>query len=522
MCWSLLSLTLVSLGLENRLHPGLYYDEAVYAGMSKDFLVASHGSPHMPGSQVIDLFGRPFPLFIQPYLGALKCWMLLPVFKLFGATQAALRLANIGWSLLGLLFFMLWVYRAFGTWESLLAGCLLVSDPSFFFLSIVDWGAAVPSFVCRAAALLFAILGIQKRSAVYLFLSGLACGLGFFNKIDFVAFLLGIGISALLVWRRECVALIRSRIWLPITFSVGFVLGAGLMFVNLPQIIHDIFTGETSFTVSELPEKITTLVSMYDGSYFARLFLAGGSFQRMQHIASHVWSPLGIVLVLCGVIQLALYWRSSEHVRLRQERTFILLAWVLVTLGVLVIPGADRIHHTALVYPLPHLLVAVTIVGAWRGWKAFAEQRWLLRGGAVTVTVVVLVCQFHAIVQTQRIIRRTGGSGWWSSAINRFCDEYRHATDISIVSLDWGFNEQLAFLTEGPRLVEPFWGRSDSTPLRVPRDPNVVYLAHPAAYALLPFGNGLLSTALRGGPNIEVRTWRDRAGGIAFYAIRFL
>ena len=88
--------------------------------------------------------------------------------------------------------------------------------------------------------------------------------------------------------------------------------------------------------------------------------------------------------------------------------------------------------------------------------------------------------------------------------------------------MDWGFNEQLAFLTTGPRLLEPFWGRYDAAPLKVPRDPNIVYLVHPPEYALLPFGDGILATALRGGSDIQVRTWRDKAGGISFYSIRFL
>jgi hypothetical protein len=522
VCWCLLSIILIGLGLQNRSQPGLYYDEAVYGGMSKDFLEARHRSPHMPGVQVVNLSGRPFPLFIQPYLGALKCWMLLPVFKLFGLTQPVLRMANLGWSLLGLLLCMVWVYRAFGTWESLAVGCLLASDPGFFFLSVVDWGVAVPSFVCRTGGLLLALFAVQKRSVAYSFFAGLVFGLGFFNKIDFVTFLLGITISAVLVWRRECLMLVRSKGRMFIACSLGFILGVGPMFFNLPQIIRDILTGETSFAVNEFPEKINTLRTMYDGSYFYRLFTVGGSFQRMQHIASPVWSPLGIVLIVSIFLQIALYWRSSEDKLSRQKRTFVLLAGVLVTLGILLLPGADRIHHTALIYPLPHLLLAVTIVGAWNGWKIFSKRRWLLRGSAMTVTMVVLIFQFIAIVQTESLIRRTGGSGWWSSALNRFCSEYAHATDISIVSLDWGFSEQLDFLTDGPRLLEPFWGQYGSAPLKLPRDPNFVYLVHPPEYTLLPFGDDVLRMALRGGNNVRVKAWRDRAGGISFYSVRFL
>jgi len=37
------------------------------------------------------------------------------------------------------------------------------------------------------------------------------------------------------------------------------------------------------------------------------------------------------------------------------------------------------------------------------------------------------------------------------------CRENRDQSHLKIVSLDWGFNEQLAFLTDGPELSEPFW-----------------------------------------------------------------
>jgi hypothetical protein len=38
-----------------------------------------------------------------------------------------------------------------------------------------------------------------------------------------------------------------------------------------------------------------------------------------------------------------------------------------------------------------------------------------------------------------------------------FCRQNKNHADITIISLDWGFNEQLAFLTDAPKLVEPFW-----------------------------------------------------------------
>ena len=82
---------MVLLAKENLSVPGLYYDEAVFAGMAKDFLTGQIHGHHMPGHETIEIFRRPFPVFIQIYLGALKSWMLIPAFRFFGYSVLVLR-----------------------------------------------------------------------------------------------------------------------------------------------------------------------------------------------------------------------------------------------------------------------------------------------------------------------------------------------------------------------------------------------------------------------------------------------
>src|SRR5437867_645025 len=81
--------------------------------------------------------------------------------------------------------------------EALIAGALLAFDPTYFFLSVLDWGAAVPSFVCRCACLYFAVRWNQQRKLRDAFFLGLFAGLGIFNKADFAVFLMALGLAAL-------------------------------------------------------------------------------------------------------------------------------------------------------------------------------------------------------------------------------------------------------------------------------------------------------------------------------------
>ena len=111
--WLVLAGALIALGWQNLAAPGLFYDEAIYGGLPNDFLTG-HAGPHMPGVSISEIFGGPFPIFVQPYLGALKCWLLIPIFKIFGPTLAVLRAANLFFSATALLIFMLWTWRLLG------------------------------------------------------------------------------------------------------------------------------------------------------------------------------------------------------------------------------------------------------------------------------------------------------------------------------------------------------------------------------------------------------------------------
>src|SRR2546430_16431046 len=105
--WLVLGAVVILFAKQNLSVPGLYYDEAVFAGMAKDFVTGQVHGQHMPDHQVITLAGRPFPLFVQTYLGALKSWMLVPAFRIFGSSVAVLRATNLFWQLIALLFLML-------------------------------------------------------------------------------------------------------------------------------------------------------------------------------------------------------------------------------------------------------------------------------------------------------------------------------------------------------------------------------------------------------------------------------
>jgi hypothetical protein len=172
-----------------------------------------------------------------------------------------------------------------------------------------------------------------------------------------------------------------------------------------------------------------------------------------------------------------------------------------------------RIHHAVLIYPLPQLILAAFVAFAWNTTIP-------IRTIAVLLVATVCLSGFRSIEATQKLIRQTGGRGRWSESFDKFCRENRNRPDLTIISLDWGFNEQLIFLTDAPQLAEPFWEFNQTLP-PLPANPDYIYLAHPVEYSVLRYDVAYLNQLQSSGANVEVMPHFDRQNEVAFYTIRF-
>ena len=506
-----LATVMALLARQNLSVPGLYYDEAVFAGMAKDFVTGQVQGQHMPDHQVITVAGRPFPLFIQTYLGALKSWMLIPTFSFFGPSIAALRATNLFWELIALVFLILGAWRWLGLPTALIAGVLLAFDPTFLFISVLDWGVAVPSFLCRCGCFYFAIRWYQQRRLTDSFFGGLFAGLGFFNKADFAVFLIAVSIAALFCYRRQLITAIRQHYSGIALACFGFALGGGPMLLKIPRMLALTISGPHPNAPGELTTKLKTMLSIYDGSHFYRLMNVGGVFERMDAGAAGPKAAIGIaVFIACSLFGVLAYRKQIARTR---AIAFLIVAAVLITLGVFLLPDAVRIHHAILVFPMPQLLVATLAAVA---WKISLPIR------TIAVLLVAMVCLsgLRSIAATEELIQQTGGRGRWSESLDKFCRENRHRSDLTIVSLDWGFNEQLMFLTDGPQLSEPFWEFNQTLPA-LPPNPSYIYLAHPPEYSVLKYDVAYLNQLQKSGGAAEITPYLDRQNQVAFYTIRF-
>ena len=101
----------------------------------------------------------------------------------------------------------------------------MAADPIFIFMSKADYGPIVLMMFFKMLALYFFFRFIATSSPRYLWGVAISCGLGLFDKFNFMWFVLALVVAAVVVFRHElrsAVAQSRSqfiwplgRCWLP-------------------------------------------------------------------------------------------------------------------------------------------------------------------------------------------------------------------------------------------------------------------------------------------------------------------
>ncbi|HVN36947.1 MAG TPA: glycosyltransferase family 39 protein [Myxococcota bacterium] len=496
--------------------PGLYYDEVIQAEPALWFLRGDLAPPEVPGASHVMLLGHPFPLFTQPYMGALKSQVLVPVLALAGPDVRALRFATLAAAVAGLVLAMAATRMAFDLPTAALLGALLAVDPSFLFTSRHDWGSFALGFVLRNAAALALLTGWRARSRLALFAGGACAGLAVYNKID-AAIPIAAAAAALALasppLRRELAA--RRDAW--IAALAGALLAASPVLVHALSVLamaRVTARGAVS-GAGEWTEKWHAHLAALDGSYFARLLHAGGSFTQMGDVVGAPATFFPALFAVSGA-GLALWLARERRGTVWAAQRFAVLAALFTQAGMLLLPHAVRIHHVLNVWPLPQLVVAVAVREAWRRAGAASVA---LRGALALGFVAALAAAVRIDVQTLDFMRATGGKGLWSDALERLAPELSGAR---LVALDWGFAGPLRFADPSLRVDEPIWGMRGRHPSALEGDDTSVYLLHERPLAVFPFGAALLDAvaALPVG-SARVEPHLDRDGDTAFVTLRF-
>lgn len=410
---------------------------------------------------MVRVFHHDVPLMLMSYLGTAKTWLFGIIFHFWRPGLWSLRLPVVLIGALTLYVFYRLVARICDSRTAFAATMLVATDASFVLTTTFDWGPVAIQHLAYVSGLLFVVSGHQRRSALRLGAGFLMFGLGMWDKAIFIWILSGSGIAALVLFAPEIKKSFTLRNVLAAT--VGFVLGA------LPLVIYNIrnplktFQGNAVWSTVDLEQKLELGPRALSGSalfgYVVNEASAqhsrppGNVFERgslwLGNIAGGRRSNLYAYAFLLSLLA-APFWRRRWRPVL-----FALIAMAIAWAQMLFTKDAGTgLHHSVLLWPLPHLVIAVALVET--------ARRIGRAPGVLTYTTLGVLCLSGVLVINQYLGQfiRYGAAPIWTEAVLPAANELPRWADRHILMTDWGMDPTLCVLNRGN--LKTLWNVSDT------------------------------------------------------------
>jgi dolichyl-phosphate-mannose-protein mannosyltransferase len=418
--------------------PGLYYDEM-------DFVNAAQGAPD--NTFIYKRLG-PVPVFINPYLGALKAWLYAPIFRLFGVSPVTVRLPAILLAAVTLLILYGAMRDTLGSVWAAIVVWIMAVDPANLFPSRLDWGPTVLMHFFQALILALWFSYRKKPQLWKLFMIVGCFGAGFFDKFNFVWFVLAFIVGIVLCYPESLVSLWSSlpkfTRWLAI---IVFLVGVGAIVHTILPLLH--FKPAKAHTAG-LEVKWSQLLSTLSGRAVAGFIFGNGS-----GIISHV--PLWLIVAdsCLGLVSLFSPTSDSGVRENRKNGLFCLLVGFLIFTQIAITPQSGGPHHYSMIFPLPLLAFAFLAKSVF----SQAATKTLQRVAAVVLgsaaMCIFLVNGHNTAAYLSHFRTNVHYNPRWSPEIYSL-SEYvnKHGFEANrIISADWGLHNQLHALA--PRKLRP-------------------------------------------------------------------
>jgi hypothetical membrane protein len=425
--------------------PGLYYDEVLFTNAAQGasdntFIYMRLGS---------------LPLLVMPYMGALKAWTYAPIFHFFGVSPLTIRLPAILLAALTLLTFYSAIRHTLGKAWAVIVIWIMAVDPANLFPSRLDWGPTV--FMHFFQALTFALwFSYRKEPRWWKPVIILGCfGLGFFDKFNFVWFLVAFTVGITLCYPNSLLELWSSlpsfaRWSAIILILVGF---AAMVYVVSPLIY---LFQPTKVHTADLGAKWASLLSTLSGHAVAR-FIFGDGRGIIPCVPFWLIIIDGCLALACSLSPMS----DSEARENRKNGFFCLVISFLIFVQIAITPQGGGPHHYLMIFPLPLLAFAFFAKSLYSGvaTKNFQRLAAVVLGSAAIC--IFVVNSHNSVAYLSHFRTNLHYNPRWSPEIYSL-SEYinKHAFEVNrIISVDWGLHNQLHALAPETlrRRMEDLW-----------------------------------------------------------------
>lgn len=427
ICAGLLAVELAFLPL-----PGIQQDEALFVA---PFL---RNNPALYSWHIGTLA---VPVMSMSYLSALKSWLYWPVFLLWRPGVWSIRLPECFISILILVLFADLARRVANARVAVAAALFLATDAVFIFANIFDTTASLQLLGIVA----FLNLLIRKRFGAAFFVAGLSV----WSKAIFVFPLSGLALAFALVFPRTLPRIMTPR---NLTLSLlALLIGAAPMIDYNLRNHSATFRAEASLISVPPAEKVLMMRRTLDGRAYEHYMFRSAPGEllpvegaspgdlALRWYRNSNFHPGSFLLPALGLALLALpLLRGSPLLRP------VLFAWIafagtFFAMFFVADAGAGP-HHTVLVYPAPHFIVAAT-------FTAICEKlhRWR-QAAFVTLCVLTGGSGVWLLGQHYRAGVENGFSVFWTDGLSSLAQQVR-AEGRPTAVIDWGIRNGLQIET---------------------------------------------------------------------------
>jgi hypothetical protein len=396
--------------------------------------------------------GREIPVMLMSYLGTLKAFIMQPILDLAGYNHRTLRLPPLAFASVSVMLFFLALRRLTSLRIATLAGLLLVTDAAYLLTSVFDWGPVALQHLFFTTVLYSLVRYSQEGSRRWLMISGFAAGLALWDKAISIWLYAGGGIALAVVFWRECLGIVRKP-RLASSFILPMILGASPLISY--NIIQPFATARPVVSGDDQPLAIK--VMNMDGSlngggllgYLVRDVPEGqaGPLRIYQRASLWLSTRFGaprrsfqqVVLVVSLLALPLMFWSPYRRPALCAGLAF-LTAWVLMLLT----KGAGgSLHHTILLWPLPHLLAGMIL--------AEIARRMPGRGFWIGSGVFLFAASTNLAVLNQHYAQFAayGPTSTWTNAARPLVETLGRMPGRIVFPVDWGIAQQVDFYGAG-------------------------------------------------------------------------
>ncbi|MBM3740466.1 MAG: hypothetical protein FJW39_32345 [Acidobacteria bacterium] len=435
------------------------------------------------------------PFMLMSYIGSLKAWLYLPVFRFWPPGPWPLRLPALLLAACAIVVAAGIAGKLAGRSAAIITAALLATDSIYLLTAVFDWGPVVLQHLLLGTAIWCALHGRPRLAAF-------AIGLTLWNKAIAIWYLAGLALAAAIFARRRLLSLDPRQ---AAACLLALLAGASpLLIYNADRRLATVHQN-SAFNPSEIVEKARVAQVTLNGSalfdYMVPEPVEPGPRENLLTPALAAALAAGLLLS-----------RRTRRITLFLATAIVASSTVMALTG-----GGGGAHHVVLLWPAPQLIIAIAAS------RALASRHAWIRATAAVGVLAVLASNLPVTHRYYFAALRSGGAPGWSRSLLTLGRELSRLPQAPVVAADWGIQNGLCLAY--PDLAVA------SAPLSPDRDYLDALLANREILFVRSLGRQrfypqvadhlIAHAAARGMTPAPILRIHDSAGTPAFEVIRF-